>query len=207
MIKQIIKFLLLFSLLLNTSIAQDTIDGEWSGCLSIMGTDLNITAEFTTVDDSITGSMDIPQQNVYDLPLTDINYDFPKISFVLEIPTGNVKFEGEITQDSIAGSFVQIGVKGYFYLSRSTGLEQEKTIPKPEVHDFIEEEVTFNNGDIILSGTLTLPKYPGKHPAVVMITGSGPQNRDEEIYGFKIFKLIAEHFTNNGIAVLRYDDR
>src|SRR5205814_3249432 len=56
-------------------------------------------------------------------------------------------------------------------------------------------------------GTLTIPAVSGKHPAVVMITGSGAQNRDEEILGFKLFKVIADHFTRNGIAVLRYDDR
>ncbi|RPH35701.1 alpha/beta fold hydrolase, partial [bacterium] len=70
-----------------------------------------------------------------------------------------------------------------------------------------EEEVKFPNGPLTLAGTLTLPPVPGKHPAVVMITGSGPQNRDEEIFGFKPFKLIADALTRRGIAVLRYDDR
>jgi dipeptidyl aminopeptidase/acylaminoacyl peptidase len=69
------------------------------------------------------------------------------------------------------------------------------------------EEVTFTNGDIKLAGTLTIPKTEGKHPAVVMITGSGPQNRDEELFGFKPFKIIADYLTKNGIAVLRCDDR
>ena len=205
MSKVILKFFLLIALLFNTSIAQDNLDGDWNGNLSIMETDLSIIVRFKTVNDSLTGTIDIPQQNASNLPLANINCYFQKISFVLEIPSGNVEFNGEIVQDSIAGSFVQSGVKGSFYLTRFIGTEQE--ITTPEVLDFIEEEVTFNNSDIILSGTLTLPLYPGKHPAVVMITGSGPQNRDEEIYGFKIFKIIAEHFTNNGIAVLRYDDR
>ncbi len=69
------------------------------------------------------------------------------------------------------------------------------------------EEVTFHNADITLAGTLTLPRTGAPHPAVVMITGSGPQNRDEELFGFKLFQVIADHLTRNGVAVLRYDDR
>jgi dienelactone hydrolase len=72
---------------------------------------------------------------------------------------------------------------------------------------YLEEEVTFKNGDISLTGTLTLPKTKGKHPAVVLISGSGPQNRDSDILGFKIFKQISDDLTAKGIAVLRYDDR
>ncbi|WP_299457486.1 alpha/beta fold hydrolase [uncultured Microscilla sp.] len=71
----------------------------------------------------------------------------------------------------------------------------------------IEEEVIFKNGEVTLSGTLTLPKAKGRHPAIVLITGSGPQNRDSDILGFKIFKQIADDLTAKGIAVLRYDDR
>jgi dienelactone hydrolase len=79
------------------------------------------------------------------------------------------------------------------------------TPPKPAV-----EEVTFTNGDIALAGTLTLPPTEGPHPAVILISGSGPQNRDEEIpgvSGYQPFRVIADHLARNGIAVLRYDDR
>jgi len=70
-----------------------------------------------------------------------------------------------------------------------------------------EEEIVFYNGDIKLVGTLTLPKNKGRHPAIVMITGSGPLNRDEELFEFKSFEIIADHFTRHGIATLRYDSR
>lgn len=70
------------------------------------------------------------------------------------------------------------------------------------------QEVTFTNGDLTLSGTLTLPEGDGTYPAVVLMTGSGGQTRDEEVVpGFPLFKLIADHLTRAGIAVLRYDDR
>lgn len=72
---------------------------------------------------------------------------------------------------------------------------------------YIQEEVTFENGDITLAGTLTLPEGDGPHPAVVLITGSGGQDRDETIFSMRPFKLIADGLTPAGIAVLRYDDR
>lgn len=72
---------------------------------------------------------------------------------------------------------------------------------------FSEEEVIFLNGANELHGTLTLPKGVENFPAVILVTGSGLQNRDEDIFGFKIFKIIAEKLSENGIAVLRYDDR
>jgi len=72
---------------------------------------------------------------------------------------------------------------------------------------YVEEEVTFANGEITLAGTLTLPDAPAKHPAVVLLQGSGPLNRDEEVFGMKPFVIIADHFARNGIAVLRYDSR
>jgi pimeloyl-ACP methyl ester carboxylesterase len=81
---------------------------------------------------------------------------------------------------------------------------------EPVVEDvpYTVEQVTFTNGDVTLAGTLTIPQTEGKHPAVVMMTGSGPQDRDEMVIpGFPIFKLIADDLTRQGIAVLRYDDR
>jgi alpha-beta hydrolase superfamily lysophospholipase len=74
-------------------------------------------------------------------------------------------------------------------------------------NNFVETEVFFNNDSIKLAGTLSVPNGDGPFPGVVLITGSGPENRDEEVFGFKIFKIIAEHLAQNGIAVLRYDDR
>ncbi len=72
---------------------------------------------------------------------------------------------------------------------------------------FIEKEIIFNNGETILSGTLSIPDTIKVYPAVVLVTGSGQQTRDEEIAGFKLFRVISDSLTSKGIAVLRYDDR
>lgn len=72
---------------------------------------------------------------------------------------------------------------------------------------YTEEQVTFKNGDISLAGTLTIPEGSGSHPAIVLVTGSGPQDRDETIGELKPFRLIADALTREGVAVLRFDDR
>jgi pimeloyl-ACP methyl ester carboxylesterase len=95
----------------------------------------------------------------------------------------------------------------YLVLSEKpvTGKYQEPKLPYP----YHSEEVTFNNAQdgITLSGTLTLPKKQERFPAVILITGSGPQNRNEEVFGHKPFLVIADYLTRQGLAVLRYDDR
>ena len=145
--------------------------------------------------------MDIPEQSATGMELSNFAYKAPTVSFDLVIPNATCKFRGEVNGDSIAGEFSQAGMDGKFNLTR--GLKKEVV----EEKIFKEEEVTFKNGDISFAGTLSIPQKKGKHPAVVMITGSGPQNRDESVAGFKIFKVIANYLTTNGIAVLRYDDR
>ncbi|UCE04314.1 MAG: alpha/beta hydrolase, partial [bacterium] len=76
-----------------------------------------------------------------------------------------------------------------------------------EAMSYIQEEVVFSNKDVTLAGTLTLPRTSGWHPAVVLLHGSGPLNRDHEFFGMKTFWIIADHLTRRGVAVLRYDSR
>ena len=82
-------------------------------------------------------------------------------------------------------------------------------LAQPDI-GLVAEEVTFKNGDIKLAGTLTLPSGGNSHPAVVLFSGSGPQDRDgatKTIPGYRPFAVITEHLAHNGVAVLRYDDR
>lgn len=92
-----------------------------------------------------------------------------------------------------------------FFISKTEKRPQEPSKPYP----YIVEEITFpnNQAGITLAGTLTLPAAEGNFPSVILISGSGAQNRDEEISGHRPFLIIADHLTRNGIAVLRYDDR
>jgi len=188
----------LFGAALN---AQTDIGGDWSGAISISGVELGIVTHFKNDAGVYSGTIDIPEQSAMGLPLSKIDYSFPKLKFELEVPNSAAKFDGEFKDEVISGEFTQAGLKGAFTLTK--GLKKEVV----EEKNFKEEEVTFKNGDITFAGTLSIPPKSGKHPAVVMITGSGPQNRDESVAGFKIFKVIADYLTTNGIAVLRYDDR
>jgi len=79
--------------------------------------------------------------------------------------------------------------------------QEDKAMP------YLEEEVVFSNQDVTLAGTLTLPRTSGRHPAVVLLHGSGPLNRDQEAFGMKSFWVLADHLTRRGVAVLRYDSR
>ncbi len=203
--------LILFLFLIHPSYSQQKIDGSWSGAILIMGTELGIDVKLKTETDSIKGTIDIPQQNAKDLKLIHISFTPPKVYFELPAGSSTAVFDGELQTDSITGKFLQSGLEGKFRMKKTSDdatlvePQPEKTVTEPLPYN--SEEVTFSNGDIKFAGTLTIPKTEGKHPAVVMITGSGAQNRDEELFGFKPFKIIADYLTKNGIAVLRYDDR
>jgi len=133
-------------------------------------------------------------------------------SIFIDAPVLRGKFEGLILpgdsvldmillQGGFEFSIIMNHLKGEFSLNRP----QEPKIPFP----YKVEEVQIKNerANIVLSGTLTVPEDNKIHSAVILVSGSGPQNRDEELFGHKPFLVIADHLTRNGIAVLRYDDR
>ena len=200
------KYLLLFTALFvftQYSIPQNKIDGTYKGAIVIAGMNIDIGVTFKTEGESLEGTFE--QQGVT-LPLSDIKYNYPSISFILKIQTSDASFDGIVYADSISGAFKQSSYVGRFYLKPFKEVPKDTTAIKESL-PYKEEEITFKNGENTFAGTLTLPPNEGKHPAVIMITGSGPQDRNEEILGFKIFGIIADFFTRKGIAVLRYDDR
>jgi pimeloyl-ACP methyl ester carboxylesterase len=83
------------------------------------------------------------------------------------------------------------------------GLPSASQTPAP----YRSDPLSVTNGAVTLAGTLTMPQGSGPFPAVVLLTGSGGQNRDEEVFGFKVFGVLADHLTRHGIAVYRHDDR
>ena len=95
--------------------------------------------------------------------------------------------------------------------SVSEGEELSRPQNPVEPFPYAVEEVTFSHGEgenrITLAGTLTRPSEGGPHPTAVMITGSGPQDRDETVMGHKPFWIIADDLARAGVAVLRFDDR
>jgi pimeloyl-ACP methyl ester carboxylesterase len=142
------------------------------------------------------------------LPLRNVSWRPPKTHFELPAGPGLAVFDGSIKTDSINGSFTQAGIPGTFRLARSMDVRSARPPAPPEaLPPFREDEVTFNSDSVRIAGTLTVPSGKGRHPAVVLIPGSGAHNRDEELFGFKPFRIIADYFTRHGLAVLRCDDR
>ncbi len=184
--------------------------GRWAGALDVLGQHLEFSVTFQRRGDSVSATIDIPAQNARGISLREVTVEGDRIRFELPAGPGLAIWDGERAGDVIEGEFTQGGARGTFRLNRVPDSSAEGaagTDPGGEDRPFVEEEILFRNGDIELAGTLTLPRGPGPFPAAVLVTGSGPQNRDEELFGFRPFKVIAEHLARRGIATLRYDDR
>jgi pimeloyl-ACP methyl ester carboxylesterase len=181
--------------------SQPAIEGPWQGAVLIMGQELKIGVTFKAAGTGLSGTIDIPQQLATNLPLTAVRHEAGKVHFELQAGPGLAVWDGELKEGGISGRFTQGAAAGTFTLKRA----QPALAPEPL--PYAEENVTFQSGQVTLAGTLTLPRTGRPFPAVVMISGSGAQNRDEEVFGFKLFRLIADHLTRNGFAVLRTDDR
>lgn len=186
-----------FALVLQTSVgAQSGVLGTWDGAIRVAGQELPISVTFTAPDK---GTIDI--QGATGVALTAVKISGENVHFELPAGLGLCVFDGVAKSDVISGSFAQGPAKGTFEL------RPHKAAPPEPPPPYKQEEVTVKNGAVTLAGTLTLPPTAGRHPAVVLITGSGAENRDEDVYGFKVFRLLADQLTRQGIAVLRCDDR
>ncbi len=183
--------------------------GNWEGPISVMGTELKIVVHFEETAGVLKGKIDVPQQGAFGLELQNIKQDGDKVHFQFQAGPTVAEFDAILKDGVLAGDFLQSGVKGTFKLTRGTTVPQAAVGDKkgPEPLPYKAVEVSIQNGAIKLAGTLTIPEGKGPFPAVIMITGSGAQNRDEELFGFKPFRVIADHLTRRGIAVLRCDDR
>lgn len=204
------KTALLF-LFLSASIAtygQD-ITGQWNGVLKVQGMQLRLVFNISKTDNGYSATMDSPDQSVKGIPVTTTTFENPKIK--LEIVNAGIAYEGELKNDEIVGTFKQAGQEFPMNLSRKAieKIEPKRPQEPKAPFSYYTEDVTFQNtkANISLAGTLSLPKKEGIFPVVVLITGSGPQNRNEELLGHKPFLVISDYLTKNGIAVLRYDDR
>lgn len=191
-----------------TTFGQD-ITGKWYGLLKVPGTQLPIEINVTKTDTGYKSTMDSPDQKAFDIPIATTSFE--NTTFKFAIPAGRIEYEGTFENNKIKGVFKQAGQAFPMELTREkikkTALVRPQEPIKP--YPYYSEEVTFENkkDGVTLAGTLTLPNKEGNFPVVVLISGSGPQNRDEELLGHKPFLVIADYLTRNGIGVLRYDDR
>lgn len=175
-------------------------EGSWKGELDLKSIKLPLVFHFNGNN----CTMDSPTQGVKGIK-AEKTVQNGKLT--IKIPTIGATFEGVALQKSISGTFTQGGMS--FPLTLTPGNIEVKRPQTPVApFPYQEESVSFTNGKYTLNGTLTLPKgYSQATPVVVMITGSGQQNRDEELFSHKPFAVIADALARQGIAALRYDDR
>lgn len=198
MIKKILISTIILLYAISNANAQT---GTWSGKLDIQGTKLSLVFNL----DSDKPTMDSPDQGVKGLAAQVERGLEGKI--IIKVPSLAIRYEGLWQENKIVGTFNQMNVS--LPLTLTPG-EDKPNRPQTPVGPFpyATEEVSFTNGDYTLSGTLTLPEgYSRKTPVLLMVTGSGQQNRDEELFDHKPFAVIADALARASIATLRYDDR
>lgn len=190
---------------------QKNIEGVWLGAIEAGGTKLRLALKISRSPAGVlVAKLDSLDQGANDLPIDTITLDGDIVRFAAT--NLGLSFEGKLSADGseIVGTLNQ--GPGTFPLTfkradklPTPGRPQDPQKPYP----YAEEEVTYENkaDNVKLAGTLTLPKSPNPVPAVVLITGSGSEDRNETVYGHRPFLVLADHLTRQGIAVLRVDDR
>ena len=195
----------------RTKALADAFAGYWEGTLDIgQPTGLTIGFELVqnTPEDQILALLHIPRQGVRGIEVDiSINEEFLTIG----MPALMATYRGSLDEESqvIEGTFSQMGQTLSLRLERSEHKDDRRIQDPVPPYPYVSEDLRFEQlkEGFILAGTLTRPKGPGTFPAVVLISGSGSQNRDEEIFGHRPFLVLADALTRAGIVVLRYDDR
>jgi len=194
----------------QTPRAQEALAGIWAGELAVQALRLRMVFTVTSENGSLKASLDSLDQGAKGLPVASAALQGSRVAF--EMPAFGARYEGELSGDGlrIDGAWEQGGAKLPLLLERTNApivldRPQEPRPPFP----YASEEVTFRNekAGIALAGTLFIPEGPGPFPALVLVSGSGAQNRDEELMGHKPFLVLADYLARRGIASLRYDDR
>lgn len=185
------------------------ISGSWKGSLSVSGQSVPLVFH---ISHDLTATMDSPAQGATDIPVKSVTIEGQKITINVEVAQAIFSGQLDSTNNLIDGHWSQGPNKLPLKLKKAK--QEIKTVLNRPQHpsppfQYLVEEVKFKNHkhNIELAGTLTLPSSTGKYPAVVLISGSGPQDRDQTFMGHKTFLVIADFLTQQGIAVLRFDDR
>lgn len=185
------------------------IAGDWEGVLDVGAAKLRLVLHIAQQPNgSLQAKVDSPDQGATGLAVDAITFEAGVVRF--EMKALQVVYEGKLSESGaeIAGKFTQAGASFPLTLKRGMTVAKRPQTPKPPF-PYRAEDVSYENkaAGIRLAGTLTIPPGNGPHPAVILISGSGPQDRDETLFEHKPFLVLADHLTRKGIAVLRVDDR
>ena len=185
-----------------------TIAGTWYGVLKMPGGSVHLIFHIAQNGDVYSSTMDSPDQNANGLAADHTDFAANKIT--IDMGKYGIKYKGIFKPDSnlVAGTFIQGPYQLPLNLSSDSSLKPTRP-QDPKDFPYKQEEVSFTNpkGSDTLAGTLTLPADGKASKIVILVTGSGPQNRNEELFNHRPFLVWSDWLTRNGIAVLRYDDR
>jgi uncharacterized protein len=204
---------LIFLLLpLASSFAQNTADikGNWLAIIESNGMKMRFVVKVSKTAELFTAKFDSLDQGASDLEIDTITQQDKVVRF--EAKKYFLSYEGTLNEkgDEISGTFKQGGASLPLLFKRVGEIPKISRSQEPQKpYPYDEEEVSYKNlkDDVKLAGTLTLPRTGRPHPAVILITGSGGQDRNETVAGHRPFLVLADYLTRKGIAVLRVDDR
>lgn len=200
-------FLIIIYLLGSSYNFAQNITGSWSGDLEIPDNPVRVIFTISSAGEVLTSTVDIPMQGLTDYKIESTLFEDSILT--IKIPEMQIVYSGTFDgNNDIIGELSQGGRALPLNLSRGKVELNRPQEPKAPF-DYFSEEVMFINKEdkIKLSGTLTLPEKGGNFPIAIIVSGSGPQNRDGAIFGHKPYLLIAHKLTQNGIGVLRFDER
>ncbi|GAA4377928.1 alpha/beta hydrolase family protein [Hymenobacter koreensis] len=187
--------------------ANSSLDGYWKGLFRVPSGTWDLALTIVPLSNgTLHATLDVPSQQISRM-LTKVEVRGSEVT--LRIPEAGSRFVGQLSADKkkMTGVWYQPGIKANVVLENHiTKLTAANFRAKPPYRE--EEVVVPNKVDKIrLTGTLTMPQGKGPFPAVVLVSDSGPQERDATVDNFKMFGILADYLTRRGIAVLRYDDR
>ncbi len=197
----------------SKSVAPSDIDGAWLGTLEVGPIKLRVVFHIVNTQDGLVATLDSPDQNVSGMPTSKTTREGTTLK--IEVQKIDGIFQGKIAADlgSIEGTWTQAGSAHPLVLHRVKDKAELAPPRRPQnptkPYPYRDEDVFYENQvqNVTLAATLTIPQGKGPFPAVVLITGSGPQDRDESLLGHKPFLVLSDYLTRHGIAVLRADDR
>ena len=199
----IVTLLLLFAV---PSFAQ--IEGYWKGKIDLGMQKLEMAFDISSTENGYSATLDVPAQGAHNIPVDETIFQDNRLQMTMSAM--GASYSGELKEGIIEGEFSQRGMTFPLKLERGEKESQQARPQDPQPpFNYRIEEVQFTNAreGNTLTGTLTTPEGDGPFPALVLVSGSGQQNRDEELMNHRPFWVIADYLTRHGIAVLRYDDR
>ena len=189
------------------------LDGRWEALLDREGTLLNLVLNIETGEHGTSATLDSVDQGVYDIPVTGLSRDGDRVN--PRIPMANVTYSAVLDADAgiLLGDWTRPGFPDVALEFTRTAMQvvaptRPQTPQAPFPYEISDVRIDNPEADgVSLAGTLTMPRGDQPVPAVILVSGSGPQDRDESVWEHRPFAVLADHLTRQGIAVLRYDDR